>query len=128
MISQSVERAFERKLMELSQAADVQTEGQGTSAGKDDHPVAQQDTEPPIEDHDRPAAIASSDLSDALVFVDRTSSPGIDKSVLTIAEPRRYRSKEHLRFVATRACLVCPTRHLPRSCSTFPAPRSISAR
>jgi hypothetical protein len=31
----------------------------------------------------------------------------IDKSVLTIAEPRRYRNKEHLRFVAQQACLVC---------------------
>jgi hypothetical protein len=31
----------------------------------------------------------------------------IDKSALAIAEPRRYRNKEHLRFVAQRACLVC---------------------
>ncbi len=34
----------------------------------------------------------------------------IDKSVLTITEPRRYRNKEHLRFVAQQACLVCPPR------------------
>jgi hypothetical protein len=27
--------------------------------------------------------------------------------VLTIAEPRRYRNKDHLRFVAQQACLVC---------------------
>jgi hypothetical protein len=32
---------------------------------------------------------------------------GIDKSVLTVAEPRRYRNKDHLRFVARQACLVC---------------------
>jgi len=32
---------------------------------------------------------------------------GIDKSVLAIAEPRRYRNKGHLRFVATKACLIC---------------------
>jgi hypothetical protein len=32
---------------------------------------------------------------------------GIDKSILPIAEPRRYGNKEHLRFVATKACLVC---------------------
>jgi hypothetical protein len=32
---------------------------------------------------------------------------GIDKSVLTISEPRRIRDKEHLRFVAAQACLVC---------------------
>ena len=31
----------------------------------------------------------------------------IDKSVLKIAEPRRYRNKGHLRFVAQQACLVC---------------------
>jgi len=31
----------------------------------------------------------------------------IDKSALAIAEPRRYRNKEHLRFVAAQACLVC---------------------
>jgi hypothetical protein len=42
-----------------------------------------------------------------------TRSPGgrrikpVDKSVLTISEPRRYRNKEHLRFVAQQACLVC---------------------
>jgi ERF superfamily len=32
---------------------------------------------------------------------------GIDKSVLAVAEPRRYRNKDHLRFVAQQACLVC---------------------
>ena len=38
----------------------------------------------------------------------RNDAPrAVDKSVLTIAEPRRYRNKEHLRFVAQQACLVC---------------------
>jgi hypothetical protein len=32
---------------------------------------------------------------------------GIDKSVLAISEPRRYRNKQHLKFVAAQACLVC---------------------
>jgi hypothetical protein len=31
----------------------------------------------------------------------------VDKSALTIGEPKRYRNKEHLRFVAQKACLVC---------------------
>jgi ERF superfamily len=31
----------------------------------------------------------------------------VDKGALTISEPRRYRNKEHLRFVAQNACLVC---------------------
>jgi DNA recombination protein Rad52 len=35
------------------------------------------------------------------------SRPKVDKSVLTIAEPKRVRSKEHLRFVAQQPCLIC---------------------
>jgi DNA recombination protein Rad52 len=31
----------------------------------------------------------------------------IDKSVLTIGEPKRLRSREHLRFVARQPCLIC---------------------
>src|SRR3989304_9301277 len=33
--------------------------------------------------------------------------PKIDKSVLTIGEPKRIRSREHLRFVARQPCLIC---------------------
>jgi hypothetical protein len=31
----------------------------------------------------------------------------IDKSVLAVAAPRRYRNREHLRYVTQQACLVC---------------------
>jgi hypothetical protein len=37
----------------------------------------------------------------------RASAGGVDKSVLTLAEIRRYRDKAHLKFVASRPCLVC---------------------
>jgi DNA recombination protein Rad52 len=33
--------------------------------------------------------------------------PKIDKSMLTIGEPKRIRSREHLRFVARQPCLIC---------------------
>jgi hypothetical protein len=32
---------------------------------------------------------------------------GIDKSVLTIGEPRRIRDKAHRKFVSSQACLIC---------------------
>jgi hypothetical protein len=32
---------------------------------------------------------------------------GIDKSVLAVAAPRRYRNRDHLRYVAQQPCLVC---------------------
>jgi hypothetical protein len=34
----------------------------------------------------------------------------IDKSVLTLAEPRRVRDREHVKFVATHPCLICGRR------------------
>jgi hypothetical protein len=48
----------------------------------------------------------------AIAFVRRENRsdgerPKIDKSVLTICEPKRHRSKEHLRFVAQQPCLIC---------------------
>jgi len=34
-------------------------------------------------------------------------SSGIDKSALTLSEPRRVRDKAHVRFVAKQPCLIC---------------------
>ena len=39
--------------------------------------------------------------------VTKAVRPKIDKSVLTIGEPKRIRCKEHLRFVASQPCLIC---------------------
>ena len=38
---------------------------------------------------------------------EETGPRGIDKSLLTISEPRRLRDKVHLRFVAKQPCLIC---------------------
>jgi hypothetical protein len=35
------------------------------------------------------------------------SEDGIDKSVLALPAPRRYRNREHLRYVAQQSCMVC---------------------
>jgi hypothetical protein len=43
----------------------------------------------------------------ALLEAEDDGPSGIDKSSLTLAEPRRRRDKEHLRFVATQTCLIC---------------------
>ena len=37
----------------------------------------------------------------------REDQPKIDKSALTLSEPRRIRDKHHLKFVASQPCLVC---------------------
>jgi hypothetical protein len=38
------------------------------------------------------------------------TADGIDKSRLTHPEPRRFRDKEHVKFVAKQACLICGRR------------------
>jgi hypothetical protein len=40
----------------------------------------------------------------------RARPGGIDRSVLPIGEARRYRDKAHLKFVASRPCLICGCR------------------
>ena len=53
------------------------------------------------------AATQATTPKQAAPDTERNDARTVDKSVLTIAEPRRYRNKEHLRFVAKQACLVC---------------------
>jgi len=38
---------------------------------------------------------------------DRLKSEGVDKSLLTLSEPRRYRDKNHLEFVSAQPCIAC---------------------
>src|SRR5439155_16542751 len=40
----------------------------------------------------------------------RGTPAGIDKSALTIGEPKRYRDKAHLKLVASQPCLFCGRR------------------
>jgi hypothetical protein len=81
-----VELAFELCLSALAGKRTAETDQEGGSATA----VAEPANGP------RTAAIS-----------DRAKPTGIDKSVLTIAEARRYRDKAHIKFVASRSCLVC---------------------
>ena len=37
----------------------------------------------------------------------RSRSPGIDKTILALPEPRRVRDRDHVRYVAKQPCLIC---------------------
>lgn len=65
-----------------------------------------------------PLAPASSDLL-----------PGrIDKSALTLAEPKRLRDKAHLKFVASQPCLVCGRQPCDPHHVRFAQPRAIGMK
>ena len=83
-----VEDAFENRLSELAPSAAA--EAANDDAAPTPHP-------------DLVAAIEMPAKANG----DREPPDGIDKSMLVIATPRRYRNREHLRFVAQQACLVC---------------------
>jgi hypothetical protein len=52
----------------------------------------------------------------------------VDESALAIAEPRRYRNKEHLRFVAQQACLVCGRKPSDPHHLRFMQPRALGRK
>jgi len=52
----------------------------------------------------------------------------IDKSVLTIAEPKRLRDKAHLRFVASQPCLVCGRQPADPHHLRFAQPRALGLK
>jgi hypothetical protein len=80
-----VEDAFERRLSELP-SSDAAA------------PSNDQSSKSQIEG---PRAIAAPESTDP------AQAKGIDKSILAVAAPRRYRNREHLRYVAQQACLIC---------------------
>jgi hypothetical protein len=53
---------------------------------------------------------------------------GINKSVLAIAAPRRYRNREHLRYVAQQACLVCGRKPSDPHHVGFTQPRALGRK
>jgi hypothetical protein len=52
-----------------------------------------------------PEVMPQDQLQAASTESDRAS--GVDKSVLAVGAPRRHHNREHLRYVAQQACLVC---------------------
>jgi ERF superfamily len=101
-----VESAFERRLSELPSSDAV--------APSNDVPLVTQITGPQVT-----ATTESTGLGQA---------KGIDKSILMVAAPRRYRNREHLRYVAQQACLVCGRKPSDPHHLGFMQPRALSRK
>ena len=78
-----------------------------------------------------PRDVAGHELRKASVQPDKASGSfggGIDKSVLAISEPRRYRDKAHLKFVASQACLICGREQSDPHHLGFAQPRALGRK
>ena len=101
-----VEDAFERRLSELPSSE--------AAASNDEFPVTQ---------------IAGPQLNATTESTtDLGQAKGIDKSALTIAAPRRYRNREHLRYVAQQACLLCGRKPSDPHHLGFTQPRALGRK
>jgi hypothetical protein len=86
---------------------------------------------------DRPSQQETTDSSPAPVFGSENlgssrgahSAPGgIDKSTLAVSEPRRYRNKEHLRFVTQQPCVLCGRKPSDAHHLRFTQPRALGRK
>jgi hypothetical protein len=101
-----VEDAFERRLSELPSS-------EAAAPSNDDSPVPQ---------------IAGSQVIAPTESADAGQVKGIDKSILTVAAPRRYRNREHLRYVAQQACLICGRKPSDPHHLGFTQPRALGRK
>jgi hypothetical protein len=90
------EEAFQAKLMDLTNPDAIIGDASRSSPA----------SSPPAGHQDRHGLRRIEQASPS----EETGPRGIDKSLLTISEPRRLRDKIHLRFVAKQPCLICELR------------------
>jgi hypothetical protein len=101
-----LEEAFEQKLSGLSAEVEILTRKSAASEA-----TAQGQTRP-----SQPAA------------AEHDQACGIDKSALAVAAPRRYRNREHLRYVAQHACLICGRKPSDPHHLSFTQPRALGSQ
>jgi hypothetical protein len=102
-----VEDAFERRLLELPSS--------DAAAPSDDVPSFPQIAWPQV-------TTITTEGTDA------GRAKRIDKSILTLAAPRRYRNREHLRYVAQQACLLCGRKPSDPHHLGFTQPRALGRK
>jgi len=105
-----VEEAVERRLSELSQLPSSDTaapSNDGSSASRIPRP---------------PQVIGTAETTDP------SQAKGIDKSVLALAAQRRYRSREHLRYVMQQSCLICGRKPSDPHHLGFTQPRALGRK
>jgi hypothetical protein len=101
-----VEDAFERRLSELP-SSEPAASSNGDSPG---------------------TTVAGPHETVATERLNADQGKGIDKSVLAVPAPRRYRNREHLRFVAQQVCLVCGRKPSDPHHLRFMQPRALGRK
>ena len=84
---------------------------------------------PPVDEHLRRERREAESASAPPLAPETASGPArIDKSQLSIGEPKRIRNKEHLKFVASQPCLLCERQPCDAHHLRFAQPRAIGMK
>ena len=75
-----------------------------------------------------PTSVEGSQGIDTGNTADQLQPKGIDKSVLAVSVPRRYRNKEHLRYVNLQPCLLCSRKPSDAHHLRFVQPRALGRK
>jgi len=103
-----VDDAFEQKLSDLSA-------------------LPGETVEPPIIEA-LPSLVEGAQGIDTGNTANQLQPKGIDKSVLAVSAPRRYRNKEHLRYVTFQPCLLCGRKPSDAHHLRFVQPRALGRK
>jgi len=106
-----VEEAFERRLTHLTSPDSAAPSKEVSSVDVSSVSLAAE-----------PQVIAVSENTD------QDQAKGIDKSILTLATPRRYRNRQHLRYVMQQPCLVCGRKPSDPHHLGFTQPRALGRK
>ena len=124
----AVEEAFGQRLSELALEADGPPHTQEASAPKAGEPAKPGGIEnapaPGVSSSE--AALPKKPAPPAEVV--NNAAPTSGDRALAIAKPRRHRSKEHLRFIAKQACIVCGRKHSDPHHLSFMQPRALGRK
>jgi hypothetical protein len=83
-----VEEAFESRLSELTQLSDPESAAVANETSS-------------------AAQISNATETAPIEGMESNAGGGVDKSALAVAAPRRYRNRDHLRYVAQQPCVIC---------------------
>jgi ERF superfamily len=125
--AKALETAFEQRLADLSSPEIVTPVASTavTAAGSGNAPSVAPSTSQDIPRPEDAGRIKGADQHRA--GMDQ-STVRIDKSVLTISAPRRYRSREHLRYVIAQPCLFCARKPSDAHHLRFMQPRALGRK
>src|SRR5262249_4515597 len=103
-----LEETFEQKISQLSA-------------------LALETNEPPVVEMP-PASVEDSPAIGTGNTANQLQPKGIDKSVLAVSAPRRYRDREHLRYVTLQPCLLCARKPSDAHHLRFVQPRALGRK